>query len=493
VRKLVLAVIDGLKPSMLERAVAAGSAPALKAIMDAGSYVDNCVAAFPSVTPACAASIATGETVDRHLIPSMNWFHRAEHRYVEYGSSFQASRRFGLVSSLLDTVYNMNLAHLSREVDTVFESLDDAGVRTAGTTYLMYRGRHRHEASQDSALARLATSTYFKHAVWGPQELFYADIFASRKTGCRGQLGLPGARDQHAGCVAEHLVREDLFDFLLLSLPDNDTYSHKNGPHAQVSSIAVADRQLRRMMDAAGGIEAFLDDHGVIVMADHSHATVEAICDLNAAFEDWDVLPPNAVPGTEAHVALCPSSRSAQIYLLDEERRGELTIHAATHALALDGVELAMHRSGGEGVIRSARGQLRFRPDGDVQDAQGVTWSLEGDLRVLAARIEDGRLVAPDYPDALGRAWAALACPAAGDVLLSATPGWEFQDWGGSGHIAGGSHGSLHASDSLGALLWTGCGPDQGAAAREQWTIRDPARLVREHFGVTSSASHAAS
>ena len=51
----------------------------------------------------------------------MNWYHRGEARYVEYGSSFQASRAFGIVRSLTDTIYNMNLAHLSREAPTVFE------------------------------------------------------------------------------------------------------------------------------------------------------------------------------------------------------------------------------------------------------------------------------------------------------------------------------------------------------------------------------------
>ena len=71
----------------------------------------------------------------------MNWFHRGEGRYVEYGSSFRASRRFGLARQLTDTIYNMNRAHLAADELTIFESLDDAGIRTAGTTYLMYRGR----------------------------------------------------------------------------------------------------------------------------------------------------------------------------------------------------------------------------------------------------------------------------------------------------------------------------------------------------------------
>ncbi len=143
----------------------------------------------------------------------------------------------------------------------------------------MYRGRFRHEPAVNTALTRLA-HTVFGLPTWGPKELFYADLFASQKTPCRSQLGLPGVRDQHSGCVAEHLVQNDLFDFLLLSLPDNDTHSHKYGPFAQVDSIAAADRQIARMMEPAGGPDKFLEDHAVIVCSDHSQSKVEGEIDL---------------------------------------------------------------------------------------------------------------------------------------------------------------------------------------------------------------------
>ena len=110
----------------------------------------------------------------------------------------------------------------------------------------------------------------------GPKELFYADIFASRETGCRGLVGMPGIRDQHSGCVGTYLVEHDLFDFMLFSLPDNDAHSHKHGPHAQVDSIALADRQLARLVEAAGGPEDVpRRDHAVIVVADHAHGAIE--------------------------------------------------------------------------------------------------------------------------------------------------------------------------------------------------------------------------
>src|SRR6202161_4413461 len=103
-KKLVLVVVDAMEPAMLERAVAPGRAPAMARIRQEGVYVDDCAAAFPSVTPVCAATITTGTGPDRHLIPSMNWYHREERRYVEYGSSFSSPRQFGRPASLTRTL-----------------------------------------------------------------------------------------------------------------------------------------------------------------------------------------------------------------------------------------------------------------------------------------------------------------------------------------------------------------------------------------------------
>jgi hypothetical protein len=65
-------------------------------------------------------------------------------------------------------------------------------------------------------------------------------------------------------------------------------------------------------------------------------------------------------------------------------------------------------------------------------------------------------------------------------VLAAAKLGYEFVDWGGSAHVGGGSHGSLHRDDSEGVLLL--CGVD--APARERWSIADATGIVLDHFGV---------
>ena len=498
--KLVLCVIDAMAPHMLERTIAAGAAPVLERVMQRGSYIPDCVAAFPSVTPVCAASIVTGVAQDDHHIPAMNWYHREEQRYVEYGSSFRSAQRFGIARQLTDTVYNMNRAHLAHDTLTVFESLDDADVRTAGTTYLMYRGRHLHEPQRDTALTRVA-ATLMRHPVLGPRELFYADIFASRRTGCRSNLGMPGVRDRHSGCVSSYLVEHDLFDFLLLSLPDNDWVSHKRGVDAQLQSLAQADLQLARVMNAGGGVERFLDEHALIVMADHSQAPVTAQIALQDELEELGVLgPARSSEGTRAeepHIAVCPSQRAAMVYALRDSERDAMRASVATRALAVEGIDLVMwlerdaHDAPREGVIAACdRGELRFAPGGAALDARGCSWNLDGALGVLDGRLRDGQLHTPSYPDALARVWAALTCPTSGEVLLSATPGYEFIDWGRQAHVGGGSHGSLHASDSLGALLLSGL--QLPAPAPAQWAIRDLAALVRAHFGVAQQARHAA-
>jgi hypothetical protein len=492
-------VIDAMAPEMLERAIDAGVAPVLERLVRDGRYVSDCVAAFPSVTPVCAASIVTGFSQDRHEIPGMNWFHREEHRYVEYGSSFRAAQRFGIARQLTDTVYNMNRTHLSSQTPTVFETLDDADVRTAGTTYLMYRGRHRHEPQRDTALTRVA-SALIRHPVMGPRELFYADIFASQSTGCRSALGMPGVRDKHSGCVSAYMVEHDLFDFLLLSLPDNDWYSHKRGPDAQVHSIGQADLQLARVMNAAGGVDEFLEEHAVIAMADHSQAPVTDTIALQDELAELGVLGParparggrgaqDGPPASEPRIAVCPSQRAAMVYALHEPERDAMRASVVALALAVDGVDLVLwlerdaHDTPREGVISSPRhGELRFAPGDSVRDPRGVPWSIDGALAVIDGSVRDGVLLTPSYPDVLARSWAALTCPNSGEVLLSAAPGFEFLDWGRQAHVGGGSHGSLHASDSLGALVLSGVALPRPEPA--QWAIRDVAPLVLAHFGL---------
>ena len=120
---VVLVVIDGLTPSVFEQA----ETPALTFLREHGTY-RRATSTFPSLTPVCASAIATGAHPDVHHIPHLVWFDREDRRLVEYGSSFAAVVAAGTRRSLVDTIFNMTAKHLG-PVPTVFEALDDAGLR----------------------------------------------------------------------------------------------------------------------------------------------------------------------------------------------------------------------------------------------------------------------------------------------------------------------------------------------------------------------------
>ena len=106
---VILVVIDGLTPSMLEGAIGSGDTPTLAALAAAATY-GRATSVFPSLTPVCLSSIATGAHGDIHEIPHLVWFDRGEQRVVEYGSSFGAVRAAGIGQTLRDTLVNMNAA-----------------------------------------------------------------------------------------------------------------------------------------------------------------------------------------------------------------------------------------------------------------------------------------------------------------------------------------------------------------------------------------------
>jgi predicted AlkP superfamily pyrophosphatase or phosphodiesterase len=502
-RKLALIVVDALDTEMLQRAVEAEMAPTFAQLLRRGTLIGDCVSTFPSVTPVACSEITTGVAPDRHWISGMNWYHRVERRYVEYGTSFEATRAFGLFRTLYDTVYNMNMAHLSPEVETIFERAGDAGVRSAVTPFLIYRGRTRHELGLEGLLRRMAEAAKFHHAVWGPDELFYGELYASRKVPCRPTLARPGTRDEYSACVGVEMVEQDLYDLLLFSLPDNDYHSHRYGPDATQDSIAHADRSLTAIVDAAGGIDAFCDGHAVILLADHSQSAVDQPLELAGALaEEWRVLQPNAESPQDAELAVSPTARAGAVYVLSEGGR-----HARAHGRVrrrlaeLAGVDVVTWLAGEDGapverdgvgppvsreleaVVVHDGAELRFRPGTGRADLRGESWDLDGDLAALDGELRDGRFVSDTYPDALARLWSALVAPHAGDVLVSLQPGYECVDWGGATHLGGGSHGSLHRGDSLAPLAAIGLDREIDGA-REQWALRDVAGLVMDQLGI---------
>jgi predicted AlkP superfamily pyrophosphatase or phosphodiesterase len=417
-KKLILVVIDGLTPDVFEQAVERKTAPTLAALHDAGSYA-RAASTFPSLTPVCMATLATGAHPDVHEIPHLVWYHRGERRLVEYGSSFGAMRAAGTRRAIRDAIVEMNAHHLSRRATTIFESIEDTGLTAAAVNTPCYRGRTRH----------IPTVPGLVRPVEGPRRFFYFSLFESDVTGAplaiRTRTG--GSIDAYAAAVGRWLVTRDGFDFLFYYLPDYDFASHALGPGGAEEALRRSDQAVGALVEAAGGLDEFLERYTVVLCSDHGQTRVDRV----ARLQDW--------VGDEGLVTA--SNRAGMVYT-DEPRR-------VAERLAREGaVDVVLFSENGDAVAFREGGELRLGADADG-------WQ--------------------------GRARRALANPNSGDVLVSAAEGVEFADLGGRHHAGGGSHGSLLEGDSLVPMLVVG----GGEPPRE---IAGVAPFVLAHFGIEAPA-----
>ena len=434
-KKVILVVIDGLTPGLLERALDEGRVPVLAEVAERGSY-ERGTTVFPSVTPVCLSSIATGAYPDVHGIPGLAWYHRGEERIVEYGSSFPAMRAVGARRAFRDAVFDMNHAHMSPGATTMFEAVDDAGLVPAAINFTSYRGRTRHPIR----LPGIASRNRWYEAVYGPERFFFFNLFESDETGApiAVRSRIAGSIDAYAGWIGRWLVTRDGFDLLVFYLPDLDYASHAAGPDEALEALARSDAAVGRLAEAAGGVDELLDRYAVLVTSDHGQTDVGEAVQLEDAFDDLDLLRGRRADPGEAELAVTASNRFGMVYRLPGA-----TLDARELAGRLDGspaADVVAFLEDDDAIVRRDWEELRFRPG-----ANG--WETSGDPDVLDPSL---------YPNALERVWAALGCPNAGDVLVSPPLGVEYVDLGGRHHVGGGSHGSLAAGDSTVPVLAAG-------------------------------------
>jgi len=414
-RKVVLIVVDGLTPGLFEHAVDTGRTPSLAYLAEHGSY-RRAVSTFPSLTPVCLSSIATGAHPDVHEIPHLVWWNRAERRLVEYGSSFRAIRAAGLSRSILDTIYDMNAKHLSRRAVTLYEAVEDAGLTAGAINITCYRGRHKHLPKRIPGLTKPA---------YGPKRFFFYSLFESDPTGAPVAVRnrAAGSIDAYAATVGRWLVTRDGFDCLVFYLSDLDYASHVFGPDNVDEALSRVDLCVGALLAAAGGPDEFLERYAVVLCSDHGQTRVDRTAALREHFPD---------------AIVAASNRAGMVYGDDPRALAE--------------------RLDGHPAVETAL----FLEDGDpVARRDGV----------------DVPLAELGYPDGPARIRAALANPNAGEVLLSASPGWEFADLGGRHHAGGGSHGSLTTGDSEVPMLTVGI-------RTQPESITAVAPAILEHLGV---------
>jgi hypothetical protein len=346
-------------------------------------------------------------------------------------------RAVGARRVIKDAIVEMNAEHLARAAVTVYEALEDEGFVTGAVNVPCYRGRTRH----------VPTVPGMVRAVNGPRRFFYYNLFESDMTGAPLAIRerAAGSIDAYAAAVGRWLVTRDGFDFLFFYLPDYDFASHALGPEGAYEALARSDRAVSALVDAAGGLDEFLERYDVICCSDHGQTLVDRPFRLEDALSEFRLLRPND-RRDDAELAVAASNRAGMVYLLPAA-----SIEPRAVAERLRGekaLDVVVFRDGDDAIAMRDGGEARLAPG-------------DGGWR--------------------SRAWHALTNPNAGDIIVSAASGVELIDLGGRHHVGGGSHGSLLDGDSSVPMLVVG---DHALPA----SITGVAPLVLRHFAVEAPA-----
>ncbi|MEW6636133.1 MAG: alkaline phosphatase family protein [Actinomycetota bacterium] len=475
-RPVLLVVLDGIRPDVLRAAIGEGEAPTLGDLAGRGEAIWDAVSVFPSITPAATAAIVTGSPPAESGIYGHAWYNAAEDRIVVYGAMTETVITTGPLQVLHNNVWRMNRDDL--RADTLFETLHGMGYESACVNYPIRRGPYSHEVRLKTLKGVASVGSLLDTTVDGPKEYYMGDLFYSRDLGLHGRKGSGGLHrsvginDEYAAKVGAMLLREHAEPFNLIYFFEGDSLAHHKGLAAQRRYVRTLDSYLAEIFEAGGGIEAALEEYAVLVVSDHGHCPLlprGRHVRLDRVSGEWAEVGSKARFGSEAKVLVVPNGRSALLYLADGVDRAKV----AEDLVARRGVDVAAFEEEGWVEVRRLGRRLRFRSGDGPADFSGLRWEIEGDSQTLDLDLSGDRVRCGDYPDALGRLWGSVRSPRAGDVILSASPGYTFGEVNGNFHKES-DHGSLHACDSNVFSIGVGMPPVR--------RITDVASTVLGHF-----------
>lgn len=504
--KVLLVVIDAASPRVVGPAIQTGRLPVMQRLVEAGADHDSSTTIFPSITPAATASIIVGGYPVTTGIVGASWYDESDDQIAYYGDDFWVVARQGFRAFLRDFLVRLNGDRLKSP--TLFEVIEGLGRRAGSLNYLVFKGLCEHKAHIPLPL-HILPGVPMTDTVKGPSVFALGD-FASTRT-MRGKPMDPdtdgllhrfGMDDAATGELLLELMEDGaLPDFTVAYFADNDYRSHEVGPHEALPTIEHVDRMLGCAFEAAGGLDRVLQDTYVIITSDHGHSEILAdgdraairlhqiLCDFRQATlgEPWK-------PTDE--IMICPNMRAAQIYLRDTsaaDQPAALLKKVIEAVLTDERVDHAIWRASDTRTdvrgytMASSKGALDFWKGSDgadtARDAFGNSWSWRGDLAVAGGALEAGRLAWGDYPNAFERLAGVLDHAESGTLWVTAKAGCEFEVPGGHAHLGGGSHGGLHALESLSPII--AAGPTRLTLPRDFRSI-DIAPLCLELLGLPS-------
>ncbi|MGE0440754.1 MAG: alkaline phosphatase family protein [Gemmatimonadales bacterium] len=424
-RRVLLVLVDGLRPDVAEAALARGDLPNLATLTGSGG-VGRAITAFPSTTSVAYLPFLTGATPGRCNVPSIRWLDREAYR-GDWWRDREAVRSYcGYQAGMLD-------ADIAPEVATVFELVPESAAFFTMITRGLTPDRDPTQG------ARKFWGAISHYLLWHQ----------------------PG--DDAVGQALNDWIRRDpSWRFLFAQFPAVDGYTHQTTPDAPrvLESLRRVDRTLGETVTLLEERNQ-LDDTLVLLVSDHGATTVNHHLDLAVWFRTRGI-PTLAHPELwrrDPRVAVMVAGNgSAMLYAQpgvprpdrwplarlrrpdafgsDRDLVAELLAEPAVGFVAAEDaagvVRIADGR--GEGVVRQEGDRISYEPG--TSDPFG-TGPLTGTHRELLAATFD----AP-WPDAPNQLLDQFRSRRTGDLVVVAREGYDFRDrWEVPEHKAG--HGSL--------------------------------------------------
>ena len=405
--------------------------PALRRLRDEGG-LHAVTTVFPSVTGPAYTPFLLGRFPGPIGVPALRWYDRARTvcTWPDYARSY-VGYQFGKFDDDLDAA-----------APTIFDLVPNSVAALSVVTRGLHPSRRLGTLTARSALRVALTHFRGRAERWLDVDREVLDEIPRR-------------------------VREDRPDYVFAAFTGVDKASHAHGHDSALvrEALGIVDRAAGRIRDDAERGGWWADTH-LWIVSDHGHAEVRAHEDLAgvvAATGARTVAHPWSAGVAPDAAVMVSGNAMAHIYVdLDRRERAWwprlakrwsalvdilLTREAVDLLLLPQSEERCEVRSGTRGsAFITRRGEV-YRYERATGDPLSLGADIEGSGDDTYDALREG-----DYPDAIVQILALAGSARAGDIILSAAPGWDFRArYEPIPHQS--AHGALHRDHMLVPLL----------------------------------------
>ncbi len=427
---VIVLVADGLTPEALETAIRSGDVPELAALRDV-SGLNVVTTVFPSVTGVAYIPMLTGQHPSDAGIPGLRWYDRARRLPWLIGRS----------RSYVGTQLRRMNDDLAPSTTTLFERVRGSAL---GSSAMVTRGLPPR-ARLDRGIG------------------YTARVVHAHVTG--GVTRWAALEEELAGELVRR-VRREKPRFVFAAFTTGDKATHAEGPHSRAArdSLKLVDHvaaSIRRDAERDGRWRSMQ----LWVVSDHGHSAVRQHFDLAGELRKLGVkvrAHPWTLPDRSEVAVMVSGNSMAHLYVGLEAtsrqpwpalasvwapRIGELLSHPAIDLVAtMSGPSTVEVRRG------NACAEITMTP-------KGLSYRTTGGNPLGAESFEDlcddaayESLIGTEYPDGVAQLARLVLAARSGDVVVSASPGWDLRKrYEPIDHVS--SHGALHAAHMLVPLV----------------------------------------